>query len=444
VLSDTLKYYRDADLSAAGALQFRAVFEVLLLLMLSMALPVDAMTGFLMGSGASFQALSLMYKAFAVALMLGYLSLYSLRRLTILLLLLLSLFGSMYLRILIYGDTEKALIDFVNIVKIMIPLVTVQVLFAIASANNLDWGAWVKAILVVSAVTVLTNLVAGLLGFGFATYSFEGAADVGIKGYFYAGNELSAVFVVVCGFLLTVLWSMRSKTYWAAGLGLLVFALLIGTKSSVVATLLLMFVIPLAFERRNIFRLTRRKIFIIVLVVAAMLTTYIAVWNILQTFGLADRVADVLERRGIVGFIFSGREIYLAQAVAGISESGTLTSILFGVGQSGVEQLTGKGSIEIDVFDMWLWYGVAGLFYYLLFVIWVLKWSSMSFLRAEFPYGPGVIATSTVLILQSATAGHVVVSGMLGIPWAALICLAFVSPRRAQQSRLIARSQGRT
>ena len=442
MLSETINHHRNIDKPALSAGRFRALFEVLLLLILAMALPVDTITGFLMGSGASFQALSLMYKALAIALMLGYLSLYCLRHFVIVLLLLLSLYGSMYVRVLIGGDTEKALVDFVNIIKIMTPAITVWVLLSIACANNLNWGVWIKAILAVSAVTVFVNLIAGVFGFGFATYSFEDAADVGIKGFFYAGNELSAVFVVVCGFLLSVLWSRRSKLYWAAGLGLLVFALLIGTKSAVVATVLLTLIIPLAFERGYIFRLTRRKILVVVLAVASLLTVYFAVWNILATFGLADRVADVLERRGLIGFILSGREIYLAQAVAGINESGTVASILFGIGQAGVEKLTGKGSIEIDLFDMWFWYGVAGLFYYLLLVTWVLKWSSASFLRTEFPYGPGVLSTSVVLILLSVTAGHVVVSGMLGIPWAALICLAFVSPQRRQQLQLIARLHG--
>ena len=108
--------------------------------------------------------------------------------------------------------------------------------------------------------------------------------------------------------------------------------------------------------------------------------------------------------------------------------------LLFGVGQSGVDSLVGKGSIEIDVIDLFLWYGVAGFIYYFVLVTWILRLSARNFLRSEFPYAPGVLVTSAVLVLQSATAGHVVVSGMLGIPWAALVCLAML--RSEPHSRL--------
>jgi hypothetical protein len=412
------------DLDSATEDRFRAVLEISILAMLVLALPVDAVTGYLAGSGASFQSLSLVYKALVIALMLAYSARFAHRHLTVILVALAAFLGSVYLRVIITGSTVKALADAISIVKILTPLISILVLVSFFRASPIRAAFWTRNILLVSAVTVVFNILVGLLGYGYATYDFAAAEDVGSKGYFYAGNELSAVFVVIAGYVLATLFSRRSRLYWAAGAALLVFGLALGTKSAIIATFLLIMTIPLAYERGNLFRLTGRKILLFVLFFALLAGAYAALWSVLEAFGLAARIDDVIERRGVLGFVFSGREIYVASAISEFRSSAEIWAVLVGVGQTGVDALIGKGSVEIDVIDLFFWYGVTGLTYYFFLIIWILKLSAKNFLRRDFPYAPGVLVTSAILILQSATAGHVVVSGMLGIPWAALVCVA--------------------
>ena len=88
---------------------------------------------------------------------------------------------------------------------------------------------------------LLVNLLLGLWGFGYEQY--EGG--IGSVGYFFAGNEVSAVLIVLFCFALDYVFvNYSTKTYFLVSLVMIVFSLIKATKVGMAGTLICVFVIP--------------------------------------------------------------------------------------------------------------------------------------------------------------------------------------------------------
>ena len=57
-------------------------------------------------------------------------------------------------------------------------------------------------ILKINSLVFIVNIIIGLLGYGYYTYPF---AKIGIKGFFYAGNEVSVLFYCLYYYFLAVI-----------------------------------------------------------------------------------------------------------------------------------------------------------------------------------------------------------------------------------------------
>jgi hypothetical protein len=123
------------------------------------------------------------------------------------------------------------------------------------------------------------------------------------------------------------------------------------------------------------------------------------------------------EKDGLLGVIFSARDKYASQITTIFVQNFGLFGHVFGIGAAGVEQYLAKYSAEIDLYDIYIWYGVLGIIIYFMTLFFPLIRASQIFSKDGYTMVSVTILTSIVLFFVSLAAGHVLTSGMLGMLW---------------------------
>ena len=172
-------------------------------LQLSLYLAVDSLNGFMMlGLGVD-ASLSALYKSVLLTILLMYLSVFLPRRLLFLLtaICVLSL-GEIVSIFLLDTDGNKISFLFQHILKVLTPLILLFFLIDRSKKDRLFFTR-ILTVIQINGLVFLCNMLAGVFGFGFSTYGQGGENMIGSKGYFYAGNEISALTCCFLRFLLS-------------------------------------------------------------------------------------------------------------------------------------------------------------------------------------------------------------------------------------------------
>ena len=110
--------------------------------------------------------------------------------------------------------------------------------------------------MIIAWFVVAFNVVAGLMGYGVPSYG-EDAEDMGVKGFFFAGNELGGIMAVLVPFMVyQILIRISGFKALIAYIVIILVGVLIGTKSSLLVTLLSVIMVPILYmssKKRFIF-----------------------------------------------------------------------------------------------------------------------------------------------------------------------------------------------
>lgn len=250
---------------------------------------------------------------------------------------------------------------------------------------KLYWEKWINhtsaSIIKINNFYLIINFILGLLGMGYSTYRTR---DIGIKGFFYAGNELSVVL-----FCLFVYKYLMGKRKYSILFFYCVIALLIGTKTAVLSILLYFVLIKLLnAEKKSYFVSILIVIFLVALVVFNLerISNIGVVKEQLQMFlwkyNVSNHFADTL---------LSGRITFAKMMLAEMKESRSMISILFGHGGF-------SKAAEIDLFDTFFSYGIIIAFLITTFYIRII-WDSRK--------NKELFIFNSIYFFLSLTAGHV-------------------------------------
>lgn len=404
----------DNKLCFAGG---KLAFIQLTFLLLAFSLLIDSITGFLIvGLGVDLK-LSSTYKFILLSLILFQIGSYSKVYFANLLLLLLALLIGSILTLLNTLDILGFFDDFITVLKLIMPLIVFTFCLLISQKNACLVTKYGSSVCLISFIIVLGNLVLGTLGFGFSSY---GSSDLGIKGFFYAGNEVSGLYVIFFGLALHYFWQRENKFYYiATSLLTLTLGLLVATKAAMLSGVLMVYLIPVFNDRNRLLNLTRLKLKLMIpLIVLGIIITFFLV-SILESTGIWSRLVWFYEKKGLIGLLLSGRDVYVINAIEAFEHFATFPQYIFGIGSSGLGQLSYK-AVEVDPLDMFFWYGCIGFFAYLYMLTIFLRISYLATIQAKSQLGPGVLLINILLIGVSLIAGHIFTSGMLG-PFIGLI-----------------------
>jgi len=255
-----------------------------------------------------------------------------------------------------------------------------------------------------------------ILGLGFSTYA-DRLGYRGCRGYFYSGNDVTAVFVVLLPLSIANVLTLDTEKLGRQQLGLLlapavglVSMFLIGSKTAflgagagTIALIVYCLVCKKSFRRKYI-----RRMLAILLAAVVVFGLLILIAGVGRVFGDIDTSMSATKKfaknENVNTAIFSGRTGKLFAQMDTYLSGGPITW-LFGIGRSTVEMV-----IEMDVFEVIIYYGIIGacamLWVYLKLAVDFLKQFFMKFDATAFALFLGIGLTAGYMFI----AGHVLFS----------------------------------
>ena len=319
-------------------------------------------------------------------------------------------------------------------VKAISPLLALGYLTQLLKRNHILAKRLIQHSVVCSSVVLLINFVLGALGVGGTAYQpLDGVAQsfLGFKGLFYSTNELSAVLLLITGILLYISWQRHVLWYALCSLLALAMALSLLTKTGILGISLLIVLVPLLLQPAIFWR--KRKTLMISLVLcftAILLLLLFNLESLLRALGIYDKLSFVYQQRGLSGILLSSRDYYASLIWQSVAGNYSLVEQYLGVGQGGVAMLLKKYFAEMDWFDLFTFYGVAGgLVYLLTFSLFLYHSWQLRALGA----GRVLILVNLLMLLVSTMAGHILSSGMVWLPWALANAMLLTLSRSAHE-----------
>ena len=304
------------------------------------------------------------------------------------------------------GVTITHLLKFVNVVFIYYAAVV------IFKSENISEKK-IHTIFYLNSIVLLLNIYVGLLGIGY--YAYEN--NLGCKGFIYAHNEMSGMQAVLFGvsyYFIYDRYASKKVVLLIVNCFFLIAALLVATKAGILLVLLCLILVPWVHMKNGILysflRMSKKKLIILFSIIC--LISYYG-YVLLDYSGAIGRWTYFFDKNG-VNAIYSSRDIFWEEEKTEWEE-GNLGVKLFGMG--------GSRTVEMDQADTLLNYGIVGIiivysFYFLLTVKAFRK-------RKINPYAYFVFGMDVFILAASCFAGHLLFSGLMGIPFALMNALIY-------------------
>jgi hypothetical protein len=281
---------------------------------------------------------------------------------------------------------------------------------------------WIYRWMLFSLLVLVINIFLKLFGLGFPMYVLDAlergskGIDIGSKGFFYAGNEVSAVLIILSSFLM-YWYQLFDKKILFIFIGILAVCtgLFITSKTAILGTIFTLFYFSLFNPNRNGISIKKVLSYFFFLFIITPLSLYI-ILDYLKSSDIMQRFAFFWKELDIYTFILSNRNTFLFDFFEIFKKEYNIIEMIIGVGQSTFETLNNDHIIELDFFDIYFAYGVIGVFLFLSYISFiVIKSKLKSINKKMFIFSPYTGYISILLILLSFLSGHIFNSGMAAI-----------------------------
>lgn len=397
--------------------------DLLLVLLIKLYLLADFANGYLLYQFGNSYGLSAAYKTVLLCGMLLAIAQSMGRALALLPALLLALLIGPAVSYWANGNRLGFASDIGMILKLVAPLIALWYAHGLVQRDAQLAKTTVHQLMWFSFGLIVLNLLLGRLGFGLSAYlpsDYFPNQQLGSKGFFKATNELSALLLVFSAYLLSYYWPRRKMVFaLVAALALFCSSTLL-TKTGNAGVVLLIVLIPL-LQARAIW-LPQRRLLITVLGSAGLLLLLLLLnlSALLTVLPLSQKLQMVLQQQGVLGLLLSNRDLFVAENWFFVERHFPLWQQLFGVGNTGLALYSSKPLSEIDPADLFIWFGITGLAFFLLWFAFVIGQARRCWQQQPVGVASGLLLLNLLLLVVSALAGHVLTSGMLWIPWGLL------------------------
>lgn len=277
---------------------------------------------------------------------------------------------------------------------------------------------WIKC----SYFVLALNLSLKLVGLGYPMYT---NGNIGSRGFFIAGNEISALLIILASILAYYYWVINKnwRLFILYGVFSFFLGLLISSKTGMLGIILVHMLIigstvTLDFSQKKTFKrllyvFLSSGVFLSGLVLfvkhSAIMARYMYFWN----------------KMDFLTFILSSRNIFLAEMIPIFETSYSHLEQWIGVGNYRFEALANQ-KIEIDVLDILFTYGYLGaLFFCGLVTVYLVNLGKQVKYSRFFSYAKLSLICCLVLVLLSCLSGHIFNSGIAGIFIGFVLSLAY-------------------
>jgi len=420
-------------------LQFKISFEAILLTIIVLPVFVDQLNGFLQYElGVRFSISQIIKFGYLLVIFSTVMLLTKKARLIFLMMLFVFILP-LFLNILTHRQIFTNIFFEVGfITKLMtFPLITLFFLEVGVRNKYLISEDLVEKSVKMLFFTLLFALLLSLAGFGVSMYEDFEEVGIGYKGYFIAGNELSAFFLIVYAYHLFFVFRKDNnlRTIFTILLAL-VIAVLMTTKTALLAFILVSVAVPVFYEHymgKTILEmiLKYRKI-----LWGGIFSSIILMFGLFFMFekmimAFVTKLEYAFNKSGsIITLLLSARDKRYAESFKLFNEYG-LVEKLFGTSVSYrahyiLERMYGWGSAETDWLDLLVSYGLVGMLVIYGFWFWVLFLTYRSFRKRLSVYSVPSIISISLLIINTTFSGHIVYSALTGMYLAYFVSLQFV------------------
>ena len=311
---------------------------------------------------------------------------------------------------LVFNKPNTIFIEFINVIKIFyFPFLV----FFFSQCENKELSK--KLFFYYSLCFLLMYLIPYPLGLGHNINELYENKNLYLS-YFYVGNELVNIFVLVLpiGFL----YLKDKKRIYLLDYLILIFLmiLLLGTKTMYLSFL---FVIGyFLFKKREMFK----KYLVIILILLLLLpqsSLYKNIKTSLEYYNI-QKLSDLFTFQNIDNVIYSNRLTFVSNLHKNYQKENIFGKI-FGMGR---QKIMNTKDAEIDVFDIFYSIGILGFSIYLVLFIFAIKNADLSGIYAYLFW---------LLILISSLSGHVLLSPMTSTYLAIMIGINYNERREKNE-----------
>lgn len=284
-------------------------------------------------------------------------------------------------------------------------------------------GSLVFKMLHFSYFVLVVNILLKHVGLGYPMYEF---GDIGSKGFFYAGNEISALLLILSSIISFNLWSRNRIFYVVIALFNILVALSIASKTSVFGILLIHILIPI--KRPTVKKINLKALSNVSIISMLSLPAIIYFgWAFVKSSNLYNRISYFYDKFDFLTFMLSNRNVFFKDSFEVYTQDYNFLEKIIGVGQTTYEQLNDYRLVEIDIVDIFFTYSFIGLSIFIMALLFIwLQAIMFSKNINKYPYANFVLMMLIMLIAISSTAGHVFSSGMAGIYVGLLFSLFYI------------------
>jgi len=307
--------------------------------------------------------------------------------------------------------------EIVLIFKLLTPLITYFYFRSLINRDSPFFIRNIKRLVILDFLIISVNMLLGGFGFGYEQYiSYTSGEAIGTVGYFYAGNELSILMIIVFSLIALFTWLKYKKSYIFIAAFLLLLSLLKATKAAILGVLIIVVAVPFVVG----FRKTIHKYIVtnLLMFIILPIISYLLYVGVVQT-GLYAKILGSFEKYDILTFIYSNRNNFAVNGWEVFNSQYSLFEQLFGVGQQHYMKLAIK-SAEIDVIDVLFYYGYFGLLFLLGLIATMFVKSFVQIRKKSFIFARYSLFMIALLFIISLIAGHTFFSGLAG-PFIGLI-----------------------
>lgn len=266
-------------------------------------------------------------------------------------------------------------------------------------------------IVYLSYAVVVVNILVKYIGLGYPMYNYD---DIGSRGFFFAGNEISVLLLILSAIIGKRLW-MQNKyfLYFTIGLLTVFTALTISSKASMIGAIIILLMVPI--KRPSINSINFKSIFkysLSILIVTPLII--LTVWKFVKNSKVYERFVHFYEELDFLSFIYSNRNIFFFEYLEIYKNEYNFLEKIIGVGQTAYEELSEMQTVEIDSIDILFAQGIIGVIVFIGLITFVFLQSLKLSFFSNYHYANFTFFMCVLLFVISNFSGHTFNSGMAG------------------------------
>ena len=301
-----------------------------IVLVMFFLLPVDMINGIILKKGIILPiSIGQFFKLFLLLLIFARLIIKPLKIFLSFAVFLVLLIPTIY-QLFIQNEGVSILHDIIKISKYITPLICFLFFVEIIKNNDHQVNKRIFNLVKFSYLVLIGNILLKYIGLGYPMYEF---GDIGSKGFFYAGNEISALLIILSSIIAYDLWVNNKRVKYFLFLLLNIFVgITITSKTGIIGNVLVFILIPIkgSFFKNNI-----KRIFVILTSLFVLLPTFIFYsLDYIKASVIFIRLNYFFNKFDFWTFILSNRNNFFDDALESYKDNYNFIEKIIGVGES--------------------------------------------------------------------------------------------------------------